>query len=267
MPTGPTGHPARKLTTWKGSSSSYKAIPVDLPSGRKAGQSWRLALWVPNPGANTASLPEYVIDLSPPLGSKVFGTCVLPFTSSPIMLEAGGKKEGPKQERIWRTYSLPPSPLAGLDEITAETPARALITMVEQTSFDLDKKIWDSGLGLSAWLSELCCSESLEARIQPLAQDLKNLLLSPSGFTAVELGTGIGVVSLMLSAILERFPGSESRHILATDLDSAIPLIEENFTLNKRHYSAKLSASTLDWEQDLGKCEALKDISTIDLIM
>lgn len=71
-----------------------------------------------------------------------------------------------------------------------------------------------------------------------MAQDLKDVLLSPFGFTAVELGTchpsslgisiceaelmttgtGIGVVSLLLSAILEPFPGSENRRILATDL-------------------------------------------------
>lgn len=50
-------------------------------------------------------------------------------------------------------------------------------------------------------------------------------------------------------------------------LESAIPLIEENFSSNKEHYSASLSAATLDWEQDLEKCEALRDIGAIDLIM
>lgn len=49
--------------------------------------------------------------------------------------------------------------------------------------------------------------------------------------------------------------------------ESAIPLVEENFASNKPHYTASLSAATLDWEQDLEKCEALQDIGAIDLIM
>ncbi|KAG8948465.1 hypothetical protein FRC04_009673 [Tulasnella sp. 424] len=263
--TGDMRQPARKLTAWKGSSSSYKAIPVELPAGRKAGQSWRLALWVPDP--TSTSLPGDIIDLSPSLGSASFGASILPVTSSPIKLEQGGKKEGPKQERIWRSYALPTLPSADTAEMTSERTGRALITIVEQTSFDLDKKIWDSGLGLSVWLAELCCTDSSKALSRPMAQDLKDVLLSPFGFTAVELGTGIGVVSLLLSAILEPFPGSENRRILATDLESAIPLLEENFSSNKLHYSASLSAATLDWEQDLEKCEALRDIGAIDLIM
>ncbi|KIO30359.1 hypothetical protein M407DRAFT_224737 [Tulasnella calospora MUT 4182] len=265
LQTGAVRQPSKKLTAWKGSSSSYKVIPIDLPSGRKAGQSWRLALWVP--GRSSLSLPADVIDLCPDLGSANFGTCILPVTSSPILFEQGGKKEGPKQERIWRSYALPISPPINSVEMTSEQNDRALITIVEQTSFDLDKKIWDSGLGLSSWLAELCRTDSTLAQSQPMAQDLKALLLSPSGFTAVELGTGIGFVSLMLSAILEPFPGSETRRILATDLESAIPLIEENFAFNKPHYTASLSAATLDWEQDLEKCEALRDIGAIDLIM
>ncbi|KAG8907800.1 hypothetical protein FRC01_007562 [Tulasnella sp. 417] len=265
--TGAVRQPPRKLTAWKGSSSSYKAIPVDLPSGRKPGQSWRLALWVP--GRSSPSVPDDVIDLCPALGSANFGTSILPVTSSPITLGQGGKKEGPKQERIWRSYALPISPLINSVDVTSDQTARPVITIVEQTSFDLDKKIWDSGLGLSAWLTELCCTDSSAlAQSHPIVQELKDLLLSPSGFTAVELGTGIGVVSLMLSAILEPFPGSENRRILATDLESAIPLIEENFASNKPRYAASLSAATLDWEQDLEKCEALGDIGgAIDLII
>lgn len=55
------------------------------------------------------------------------------------MLEQGGKKEGPKQERIWRSYALPTLPSADAAEMTSERTGRALITIVEQTSFDLDK--------------------------------------------------------------------------------------------------------------------------------
>lgn len=137
-PTGAVRQPSRKLTAWKGSSSSYKAIPVDLPAGRKAGQSWRLALWVP--GRSSSSLPEDVIDLCPVLGSAKFGISILPVTSSPILFGQGGKKEGPKQERIWRSYALPISPptLSSV-EMTSEQTGRPLITIVEQTSFDLDK--------------------------------------------------------------------------------------------------------------------------------
>lgn len=133
------------------------------------------------------------------------------------------------------------------------------ITIVEQTSFDLDKKIWDSGLAISSWLSKhlpLSSSTSTSAR-QPGGEFTKDDILRrirgdestlKRPLRIVELGAGTGLVAISLATILARIKpnreGSQEYEILTTDLGSAIPLIEENLGLN-RHLWQSTSLSPI----------------------
>ncbi|KAF8587885.1 hypothetical protein K439DRAFT_1336887 [Ramaria rubella] len=228
---------AQKLTTWR-ISSMYKNIPIPLPSNAKPSQEWRLSLSCVN------SSMSFAIDL----GARNFGQRPFPVVSIPIRIEGkeGKTKTSGKQEQIERLYSIPPS----LDSGKQST----VLCIREQTTFELDKKIWDSGVGLSSWLTKLLLSIAPAPNL--LMQHLK-FLLTPSGshsITVIELGTGTGIVSICLSALI----GNVRADIYATDLPmtfspvaSAIELIEHNISTNKPAYpSVNLQASVLDWDDE-----------------
>ncbi|KAG9010006.1 hypothetical protein FRB94_011142 [Tulasnella sp. JGI-2019a] len=219
--------PHKKLTTWKGSQSLYKSIDVPLPSPLRVGDSWRLALWVSNePEISSLNRDPLTIELLPSnstqgepgsLTAAEFGREVLPVISNPILIEGprkNSKDGGRKSERVLRKYGLPPLAGGVVNDDSTEQRMRS-VSLIEQTSFDLDKKVWDSGLGLSAWLAGLL-NDSKPSNA--MSMDLRTLLCSPGGFRAIELGTGIGVVSILLTALLEPWEATPARHILATDL-------------------------------------------------
>ncbi|KAG8756010.1 hypothetical protein FRC12_010716 [Ceratobasidium sp. 428] len=270
----------------------YKPLSIALPAEAQPGECWRLCLVVVQPGRN----PSLMLDLSQP----TFGDFPFPVTSMPIDIvvsdtvadrpalsstSAGPKhikksrqtkptaikpsrkgtavgnaepttqssqSNAPKQEKIERFYSLPPSP---------DSTASRTVCITEQTSFDLDKKIWDSGVAVSAWLARLLdtrtelAASGANATHPKLVNCLRNRLIqlgSRGGRTLqiIELGAGTGLVSLVLGALL--FPvvqplsaATTHTRILATDLGkllitlssprtaSAIELIEHNRDTNK----------------------------------
>lgn len=106
--------------------------------------------------------------------------------------------------------------------------------IIEHSSFDLDKKLWDSGLALSGELVN-----SLDSYIKP-SHPLRIL----------ELGTGTGIVSITLSTVLSQL--SSHQHIItATDLDSAIPLLHKNIKRNAHLYkNIELHPKELSWGSD-----------------
>ncbi|KAG8967223.1 hypothetical protein FRC03_010467 [Tulasnella sp. 419] len=326
----------RKLTTWKGASTAYKEIEISLPPAAKVQDEWRLAMWARSTTTSPNEENNKTTDNADPLPWLIelkrhatentdFGSAPFPVLSEPILivadefttLESHSKtksraKRGsratamaPKQERIERMYLLPTTHSAvsgpiehgiicdGSDRLRSST----ILRLTEQTSFDLDKKVWDSGLGLAAWLANLLFPRSglgmakpsenrLPMVLNPSAIDIRDLLLNPRGFSAVELGTGIGVVSLMLTALLESSELSGyssddavgdpvrttcSRKILATDLASAMPLIMHNFKQNASTYSSgkiQLQTGVLDWDSTniFESCPDLGDFRTLDLI-
>ncbi|KAJ7434214.1 hypothetical protein B0H11DRAFT_736971 [Mycena galericulata] len=146
---------AVKLTTWRGEASAYKEIPVPLPRSSRTQGAWRMVL---------ESTPSSS-------GVRLDAESALPFgvMSMPILLgrAQSNKAKAKLQNQIERVYTL------GEDK-------RVRIT--EQTSFDLDKKIWDSGVGLSAWL-------------------VSSPLSSPEPLQILELGAGTGIVSIVLGAL------------------------------------------------------------------
>ncbi|KAG6898321.1 hypothetical protein C0992_011913 [Termitomyces sp. T32_za158] len=240
-----------KLTTWR-QATAYKEIPVPPPPGVRDGQSWCLILGT---RLTTAADEFLTIDLS----NENVGQDVFPVISMPIHFGPRAAKKGPKQEKIERIYRLQPKD----GEDTGIT-----LKLTEQTSFDLDKKVWDSGIGLSSWLVGLEQSTHAEG----LVLKLKDVIFSPQPRNILELGkafslilcfaatqydrlgTGIGVVGLSLAALRStRSPPSEGTQdrIIATDLETAIPLIEHNVAVNAAHLqNTRFQAAVLDWDDD-----------------
>ncbi|CAE6511174.1 unnamed protein product [Rhizoctonia solani] len=277
-----------KLTTWRPGSRSYKPLSVALPSGAQPGGAWRLCLAV---GLDSRNMPQsLVLDLL----QNEFGRLPFPVTSLPISV-LGGESVGPtgkargiklapnkqskaksnppesnisKQEKIERFYMLPAN--------------WGTLRITEQTSFDLDKKIWDSGVAVSSWLAKLLAlpknatqshelTEHFRRRLQP-ARDRDRAL------QVIELGTGTGLVSLVLGTLLsqcgskidqteEPEPMMRAR-ILATDLSSAIELIDHNKLSNSHLFGDRtgilegseearptseieLHAAELDWDNPI----------------
>ncbi|KAG7093508.1 hypothetical protein E1B28_007183 [Marasmius oreades] len=242
-PTSQTTKPT-KLTTWR-QENAYKEMTVPLPPKTREGQTWRLIL------SPTSDMRIYGIDLE----GKVENLGKQPFSviSKPILFTKFAGKSLGKQEQIERLYRF-----------SMETPSQGVpggevtLRITEQTSFDLDKKVWDSGIGLSFWLINLAAK-------QVGAEESGNVhdLFSPSPLRILELGAGTGIVSLVLSALRSGVltSPSEPEHeencncIITTDLPSAMPLLEHNISSNSHLFlNPTYSAPTpkvLDWDEDL----------------
>ncbi|WWD16604.1 hypothetical protein CI109_101032 [Kwoniella shandongensis] len=264
LPTPSQPLPSQVLTTFEPPASTYKPLHIPLPPKVQLNEQWRLGLFSPSPSSSSSSgtkadagagpssaLMDLASDHHPgqPLGVWSEGiTIVRPDISSTAPNGAirgigsegkgkggksrgGGTKDGgkgkgkekddmgPKQGRITRDWTLPGD-------------SGKYLKIVEQTSFDLDKKIWDSGLALSAWLFRYLLP-STSVLPHTLGKRVIDLLTSEQDLRVVELGSGTGLVSIALGLTLQdvvRAMGK--REITATDLESAIPLMDENLTLN-----------------------------------
>ncbi|KDR67996.1 hypothetical protein GALMADRAFT_272842 [Galerina marginata CBS 339.88] len=220
-----------KLTTWR-LATAYKEIPLPVPQGVREGQKWRLILTAQ--GQAHGRLNPESIDLAP----ADVGRVPFPVMSMPVLFNGKGHKGSPKQEMIERTYLI---------------PFRGERADIEKTSFDLDKKIWDSGIGLSSWLVDLKVNSVL-LESHPQLQDLHDSLFSQQPRRILELGAGIGIVSVALAVLRagsQAMGEQETNFILATDVPSAMPLLEENISLNEKYWlSAAPKAVVLDWDND-----------------
>ncbi|EJT46430.1 chromosome organization and biogenesis -related protein [Trichosporon asahii var. asahii CBS 2479] len=232
--------PSQVLTTFEPPMSTYKPISVPLPKGAKVGELWRLGLLAP-PAQGPSSIPlERLLADPGVLGVWSEGIELLP-AAAPDPKAAKGKgkkgdkgdkgkgkaKEAPKQSRITRSWPT----------------AYGALKVVEQTSFDLDKvsfgrsstadeqKVWDSGLALSAWLGRYLST----SHPHTLARRVLDLI---PGNSILELGSGTGLVSIALS------PLAPSARITATDLDSAMEIMQQNIDLN----GVDVAAKVLDWD-------------------
>ncbi|CAE6483846.1 unnamed protein product [Rhizoctonia solani] len=277
-----------KLTTWRPGSGSYKPLSVALPFEAQPGSAWRLCLAV---DLDPKNLPRsLVLDLL----QTEFGGLPFPVTSLPISVLATesvgptektrGNKPTPskqpkakskpteinisKQEKIERFYLLPAN--------------QGALRITEQTSFDLDKKIWDSGVAVSSWLAKLFTSPKGLGQSHELIEHFRARLQSARDrdrkLEIIELGAGTGLVSLVLGVLFAQcgqFLGQVEEsgpivraRILATDLSSAIELIDHNKTSNshlfdgstsmfegseepRRTCEIELHAAELDWDSPI----------------
>ncbi|KIJ55583.1 hypothetical protein M422DRAFT_73394 [Sphaerobolus stellatus SS14] len=238
------GSAARKLTTWH-TSSMYKALSLPLPPNAKPGQGWRLCLSCNKPR------PSFYIDLA----AENFGVHPFPVISMPVGLDpkGGQPKASDKQEQIERLFRM--------IVLTGPGKVDKIFCIREQTSFDLDKKIWDSGLGLSSWLTKLFSEKTAPSNY--LITRIVDLCQKEGETNIIELGTGTGIVSICLATLLET-AGKARRHILATDLPSAMELIDHNVEANKKLYpNIDLTAAVLDWDDQELPEPAHKEIDLI----
>ena len=93
--------------------------------------------------------------------------------------------------------------------------------------------VWDGGLGLVAYLRD---------NLPTLAQD---------GTLYIDLGSGTGVVGIGIAAILQNnstMSDEIDQRVLLTDLDEALPLLQENVELNSGNRSNVMTASTASVE-------------------
>ncbi|TFK25574.1 hypothetical protein FA15DRAFT_338647 [Coprinopsis marcescibilis] len=284
-----------KLTTYR-QATAYKEIPVPVPKGAREGQSWRLVLTATAASASSTAKGHELIELGKAdVGLKT----PLPVISMPILFTVKAGRSGQKQEQIERVYRfvVPAFPTVDLDKVPAvgDAPQPNLLTPTptmqqvslkvrEQTSFDLDKKIWDSGIALSSWLVRLGQTRDAQGQLQTewdetnlgeggkiALQRLKDVLVSEAPQKVLELGAGTGIVSLALGVLLSsRRPSDENRvkdEVLTTDLESAMPLLEHNISLNEHLFpSVSLRAVVLDWDEDLN-AQLRDEAGEIDLVV
>ncbi|KAG6331773.1 hypothetical protein ID866_7317 [Astraeus odoratus] len=162
-PTSTITRPA-KLTSWR-SRNAYKEISVPRPQNLRDGQLWRLILSV------GTTRKDQIISLH----EEDIGRMPFPVMSMPVLFSCKPRK-AIKQEQIVRSYLLCPP--------TQQAPAE-ILDICEQTSFDLDKKVWDSGIGLSSWLVQVYYGESGASH---LLSELQRSLFGRECRNIVELG-------------------------------------------------------------------------------
>ncbi|KAL0066077.1 hypothetical protein AAF712_006908 [Marasmius tenuissimus] len=238
-----------KLTTWR-QENAYKEIMVPPPPGVQEGQKWMLIL-SSMVDANTSSRHLWVdLERKESIGRHPFSVISMPITFTKLAGRNAGKQE--QIERVYRFSRRKPSGEEGGELVKTEATMR----ITEQTSFDLDKKIWDSGIGLSSWLTDL--ASRIDVHGENLTDRLCQILFSFSPRKMIELGAGTGIVSLVLSALrhglLSSISESEQERdcIITTDLPSAMPLLEHNISRNQHLYpDPKPRANVLDWDEDL----------------
>ncbi|KZT66140.1 hypothetical protein DAEQUDRAFT_696103 [Daedalea quercina L-15889] len=258
IPSGPLVKPnqlpvitkPQKLTTWR-HSNAYKELLVPVPSGIKEGQSCYLALT-----AHAQGYPHIIN-----LGSADVGQCPFPVMSVPILFSSNFPKRKAavptnKQENVERIYRIP---LTATDQV--------FMRVKEQTSFDLDKKVWDSGIGLSSWITTLASDESVNT--PEIVTRLRSALLSADRRNVVELGAGTGMVSLTLGALRSTKP-TQQGCIITTDLPSALPLLEHNISSNAslfRSDATRPKGLILDWDEQSLPVEVSRVQEGFDVVM
>ncbi|TFY50616.1 hypothetical protein EVG20_g11420, partial [Dentipellis fragilis] len=226
IPAGPLTRPV-KLTTWR-QANAYKELTIPPPPRPRDGAQCCLVLTaVASSEASVIGLNDVKAEAAP-----------LPVSSLPITFQARPTGKA-KQESIERVFRL----------MDGEGP---LMRIREQTSFDLDKKLWDSGIGLSSWLSRLSANTSTPKH--PLVAELKQVLFEKGDSDIVELGAGTGIVSLVLAALCrsKSEPPQPMPRILTTDLESSMELMNFDIAQNASLYEdARPTALTLDWDEEL----------------
>ncbi|EKM50155.1 uncharacterized protein PHACADRAFT_213908 [Phanerochaete carnosa HHB-10118-sp] len=249
VPQHPTNIPRPvKLTTWR-EANAYREISVPPPQGAREDQTYRLVLTV-----HSQRYP-YIVNLA----SATTGDRPFPVLSMPITFSSRRAGGGPtKQDRVERIYRL-----------CTDTGEQAFLSIQEQTSFDLEKKVWDSGIGLSSWVTNLI-QGALDTSTTPLISELRTTLTAQE-CQLIELGAGTGAVSLVIGALRSAQQGSILQGcILTTDLTSAMPLLEDNISANKAMFcsaSATPQPIVLDWDEQSLPSRVTEIGSSFDVIV
>ncbi|KAI0272752.1 putative methyltransferase-domain-containing protein [Gloeopeniophorella convolvens] len=244
-----------KLTTWR-QENAYKSLSVAPPSPRLLGPAGTDCCLVLSP---LPAVSSAIIDLR----DRAVGKLPLPVSSLPIRITPRRNAAAPvravKQEAITRTFRL-----FNGDDVP-------LMHIKEMTSFDLDKKLWDSGIGLSAWLVRLAAQGDSVPALSPLVQTLRERLFAPNDCDIIELGAGTGTVSIVLAALRAASPSAAAHRtsILSTDLPSSMEIMGHNIQANAALFpGCAPTALQLDWDEDLpASIQASHDHAGFDIIV
>lgn len=224
----------------------YKEIPVPPPRNVRNGEYWRLIL------SSGTSRKDQVLSLN----DENLGRQPFPVLSDPIFFSARSSKVAVKQERIQRSYAL----------IAINRDHPVIFDIIEQTSFDLDKKIWDSGIGLSSWLIQLHSGMVANTALVSKVKDV--LFTSKCG--VLELGAGTGIVAIVIG-ILQGLLDSPvtSGKIITTDLPSALPLLQSNINSSQSLYQPGNvpKGVVLDWGEPDISTQVASFVDGIDVIV
>ncbi|KAI0028326.1 putative methyltransferase-domain-containing protein [Vararia minispora EC-137] len=221
--------PPAKLTTWR-ATTAYK--PLAVPPPPRAVPCVLVLAPTPAPSADAVDLR-----------SSDCGRLPLPVRSLPITF-GSTKQQNRKQEAIERVFVL--------------SSKQPLLRIRERTSFDLDKKLWDSGLGLAAWLVQQFAGRDPAAGV--LQATLWDTLYCARRCRAIELGAGTGMVSLVLAALRSVRSDADvdtgglelQTEILSTDLPSSLELMEHNIAANRALFARSPPvARALNWEEEI----------------
>lgn len=277
-----------KLTTWR-PEYAHKLLRVNSPPAAGQAITWKLGLTTVSPGTSPSRDMMNISLIQRSVNNDILPVYSAPVSISPSLAPAQNSKRGKtqsvkiqKQDEIQRVY-VPPALARPSDESSVEEPSSPLnlITIVEKTSFDLDKRAWDSGVVLASAFARWISNHSLQARSEAnghlLAhstiqiselQSTLDIIVKP-GSRILELGAGCGIVSIILATVLESlfvvdsFSLPKPTQIHITDLPSAIPLITRNIDSNRHprsqnsetseeiHVSSvETTAYALDWEDE-----------------
>lgn len=113
------------------------------------------------------------------------------------------------------------------DNINKKTPF--IVTKDNMTPIYFDEN-WDVGIGGGLWSTGLCLSKYFLDHPKLLKQNLKNLLskTSFSGIRAIELGSGNGLLSCCLAAVI----GDVLDTLYVTDLADHLDLMKQTVLAN-----------------------------------
>ena len=210
---GSVQSPAAKLTTWR-ETNAYKEVSVHPPKGVQEGQSWQLLLCTPfaalagastGPSRGNHSLRELSITVDLSTGPEAFGRQPFAVLSLPIAFSSRkvvnnsklGKNVENKQRSIQRILKFPIAHVGNKE--TKVGPLK----VSEHLSFDLDKviiathdkrlntdnyiikKVWDSGIALSGWLTQKWSAR--ESPLSPL-REINQRLYAINKPIVLELG-------------------------------------------------------------------------------
>ncbi|KAH9987134.1 putative methyltransferase-domain-containing protein [Russula compacta] len=251
-----------KLTTWR-QENAYKVlqIPPPLPLKKKSPTGFDCALVLCVAPIVTCS----IVDLrDPEIGRVPLPVCSLPIRISPEPLSRLGRGRGGDAGSARVVTSATTSTATGVTKQEAITrsfrlfdgDAAPLMWIKETVSFDLDKKLWDSGIGLSAWLEDVSASVASQQQQPAIVRELEEKLFGREECRIIELGAGTGIVSLVLAALRSAHLITSSPHhedcILSTDLPSSMELMSYNIRMNAAHYPrCPPTALPLDWDEEL----------------
>ncbi|KAL5536890.1 hypothetical protein ACEPAF_713 [Sanghuangporus sanghuang] len=284
-PLGPMTQP-QKLMTWSG--NSYKEVQVFPPKEAAAAlkdgsdaSRWSLLLCTRSSSPGIGN--RYITSID--LFAEHFGSYIFPILSAPVRFASDSRasagrsnnqklvsteRKNTKQGRNERVFKLP-SPLFS-------SPSVGPLRVTEHLSYDLDKKVWDSGVGLSNWLVGTML-EASRIDSDELADGIPSIvksLMQTKGATILELGTGTGLVTIVLATLLSHCSDQPQSKIIATDLPSAMEILEVNLSDNAACWntpnsspSIQAKSAVLDWDEEIEEKQFPTEIqeSGVDFII